>query len=138
MTANDGVQEITVTAQRDGYTLKPGLPAPSAAIADFLQCTATCSGQNLYVTSTSDSHGPTNPHTRGLAVDLTTSNPKTVMQCSPSCGAEYELNEYTDPSPNSTGGHLHFQLVPGLGGATGPYYSFPLPQPRLPIFPEDY
>ena len=105
-----------------GYKLKTGVPPPSSEIDQLLNCTASCANENLRVTSTSDSHGPNNPHTRGLAVDVTTKNPTIVMQCAANCGAVFQLNEYSAPSLNATGGHLHFQLVPGRGGITGPYY----------------
>ncbi|MBS0193733.1 MAG: RHS repeat-associated core domain-containing protein, partial [Proteobacteria bacterium] len=103
-------------------TYKAGIPPPSAAVSKMLTCTANCTGSNLRVTETSGSHKPTDPHSRGLAADVTTKDPTKVMQCAANCGAKYQQNEYSHRSPNATGGHVHLQLVPGRGGATGPYF----------------
>jgi RHS repeat-associated protein len=106
---------------------KAGVPAPSAQVSALLTCTANCMGTTLRVTATSDSHAATNPHTLGNAVDMTTNQPAAVMQCAANCGAVYQQDEYAHPSANATGGHVHLQLVPGRGGATGPYYPLPIP-----------
>jgi RHS repeat-associated protein len=115
----------TTTQQKSGLIYKHGVPPGSPAVHKMLVCTAKCMGQTIRVTSTSEStpvHGPTDVHTRGLAADVTTSEPKVLMQCAANCGAVFQLNEYAHPSQNATGGHVHVQLTPGRHGATGPYY----------------
>jgi RHS repeat-associated protein len=101
---------------------KKGIPPPSMQVNNFMHCESACmGGANFHATSTSDSHKPSDPHSQGNAVDgKINGSASQVMACGASCGAQYEQNEYTNPSPNSTGGHYHFQLVPGKGGATGP------------------
>jgi len=102
---------------------KTGVPAPSAAVGGLMFCVSACMGGTQFrATSTSDSHGPTDPHSLGLAVDFTMpgSAPQ-IMQCGANCGATYQQNEYANPSPNATGGHYHFQLVPGRRGTVGPF-----------------
>ena len=103
---------------------KVGVPEASTAIANFMACTSACMGTTFRATSTSDSHTLLDPHSRGLAVDGTMlGNPAQIMQCAANCGAVYQQNEYSHPSPNATAGHYHFQLVPGKHGAQGPYYA---------------
>jgi len=100
---------------------KSGVPPASPQIYNFMLCVSACAGSPFRATSTSDSHPPNDPHSRGQAVDGTIPGvPGQVMQCGRNCGAMYEQNEYLNPSANATAGHYHFQLVPGRGGATGP------------------
>jgi RHS repeat-associated protein len=101
---------------------KAGVPPASPAINNFMMCVSGCMGGNPFrATSTSDSHPPGDPHSRGLAVDGTIpGTPGQIMQCGANCGALFQQNEFQNPSPNATGGHFHFQLVPGRGGALGP------------------
>lgn len=106
-------------------TFKAGVPPPTPNVESMLQCTADCTGGNLRVTSTSDSHKPTDVHTRGVAADVSTPDPKKVMMCSAQCGSLYQQNEYTNPSKNATGPHVHLQLVPGRNGSIGPYRMTP-------------
>ena len=116
--------------QSGTYHLKQGVPEPSPAVANLLQCTANCTGQDIRVTETSGNHKDTDPHTRGLAVDITTPYPAATMQCAAHCGAAYQQNEYSNPSPNATGGHVHLQIPPGRGGATGPYHKDDVDDPN--------
>jgi len=79
---------------------------------------------NFIVTETSGGHAPGNPRSDGQAFDAW-ADPAyraAIMQAAANCGAVYQQDEYANPSKNSTAGHLHFQLRPGLGGATGPYF----------------
>lgn len=103
------------------YTLKPGIPAPSAGLDALLKCIEAKTGINLVVTSTSEPpplspHGPNDPHRRngGLAVDVRyPSDPAAVMNVAACCGARNALDEKKHPSKNATAPHLHLQLVPG-------------------------
>ena len=118
---------------------KADVPQPSQRVGDMLICIARCTGHDLRVTATSNDHKLPDPHARKLAADVTTNEPEKVMQCAANCGARYQQNEYRHPSPNATGGHVHLQLVPGRGGATGPYFpsvptaSTPTPAPSQSI-----
>ena len=101
------------------------VPQPSQAVGDFLNCLGECAGQTLTVTATTNGHPGDNPHSRGEAVDVLVPRPEDrarVMQCGANCGAPFQIDEYAHPSPGSTGGHEHFNMVPGRGGATGPYH----------------
>lgn len=118
-------------ANIQGIPLKPGVPAPSAALTEMLQCIQSqCPDIIDRITPTTDSHPITDPHGRNLAVDVTTKSPEQVMQCAANCGAAYQQNEYDHPSPHATAPHVHLQLVPGRGGAVGPYFAPPRPKPR--------
>ena len=102
------------------YTLKPGVPPPSAAVAALLDCIEALSGVPLVVTSTSDSHSATDPHTRGLAADIRyPSDPAAVLNAAKCCGAQYAQDEKKHPSANATAPHIHVQLVPGKRGGHG-------------------
>jgi RHS repeat-associated protein len=102
------------------YTLKPGVPPPSAAVAALLDCIEALSGVPLVVTSTSDSHSATDPHTRGLAADIRyPSDPAAVLNAAECCGAQYAQDEKKHPSANATAPHIHVQLVPGKRGGHG-------------------
>jgi RHS repeat-associated protein len=102
------------------YTLKPGVPPPSAAVAALLDCIEALSGVPLVVTSTSDSHSATDPHTRGLAADIRyPSDPAAVLNAASCCGAQYAQDEKKHPSANATAPHIHVQLVPGKRGGHG-------------------
>ncbi len=116
------VPPCTPSSNSGNVTYKPGVPPASPAVQNFMQCVSGCMGGTPFrATSTSDSHSPTDPHSRGLAVDGTMSgSPGQIMQCGANCGAKYQQNEYKNPSPNATAGHYHFQLVPGKNGAVGP------------------
>jgi RHS repeat-associated protein len=120
--APNGLPQCASTNAAGSVTYKAGVPPASPAINSFMFCVSGCMGGNpFHATSTSDSHPPSDPHSRGLAVDGTIPGaPGQIMQCGANCGALFQQNEFQNPSPNSTGGHYHFQLVPGRGGARGP------------------
>ncbi len=100
---------------------KAGVPSASPAISDLTICISACVGGPCRVTSTSDNHPLNDPHSRGQAVDGTIpGNAGKILQCGANCGAVFQQNEYQYPSPHATGGHYHFQIVPGRRGATGP------------------
>lgn len=117
-----------------GIPVKPGIPMPGGDAARMLQCMAQAGpGIINQVTGTSDyvkGRAPDNPHYTLQALDAKTSNPVAAMILGAMCGAQYQQNEYTNPSPGATGPHVHLQTRPGLGGATGPYYPPPRPIPR--------
>lgn len=115
----------TPPAAKGNVTYKFGVPTASPAVANFMTCTSACMGGVTFrASSTSEAHSPTDPHTRGLAVDgEIAGSVGQIFQCAANCGAVFQLNEYTNPSPHATAGHYHFQLVPGKNGASGPYYA---------------
>ena len=118
----NGLPQCAPTSAAGSVVYKAGVPPASPAINNFMLCVSGCMGGNPFrATSTSDSHPPGDPHSRGLAVDGTIPGmPGQIMQCGANCGALFQQNEFQNPSPNATGGHFHFQLVPGRGGALGP------------------
>jgi RHS repeat-associated protein len=102
------------------YSVKPGVPAPSAAIDSLLRCIEARSKVSLFVTSTTDSHPSGTPHGRGVAVDIRyPSHPDVVLCAAAQCGAGYALDEAVHPSANATGPHLHIQLPRGRNGGRG-------------------
>ena len=110
----------------EGLEYKDDVPRAEPELEAMLLCTASCTGEQLRVTSTHEAipqHPQGTPHRRGLAADVTTPIPEQVMRCGASCGAVFQLNEYALPSSHATGGHVHLQTVPGRGGATGPYHA---------------
>jgi len=119
---SNNLPQCPPTNANGSVVYKSGVPPASPQIDNLMLCVSSCMGGGPFrATSTSDSHPPNDPHTRGLAVDGTIpGSPSQVMQCGANCGAVYEQNEYLHPSPNATAGHYHFQLVPGRGGALGP------------------
>jgi hypothetical protein len=114
-------------------TYKNTAAPPSDPVDYMLNCMTQYYGGPIRVSSTSDSHGPNDVHSQGLAADVTGDDPKSLMQAGANCGAAYQQDEYTHPSPNATGPHVHLQLRPGRSGATGPYY----PLPNLTPWPTD-
>ena len=135
----DGVQLAQAPVQDDmpiSSTIKENVPQPRGQARELLQCMERyCPAGTIgRVTSTSDSHGPGNPHTDHQAIDITTDRRRQAMICGANCGAKFQLDEYAHPSRKSSGPHIHLQTRPGRGGATGPYFPPPPPAPR----PEDY
>lgn len=110
-------------------TYQPGVDPPSDAVGNMLSCMAQYYGSQITVTSTSEPSAahplPSDPHNQKLAADVKGDDPEKLMQAGANCGAVYQQNEYTHPSPNSTGAHVHLQLRPGRNGAAGPYYPLP-------------
>jgi RHS repeat-associated protein len=124
------------------YELKPGVAKPSPAIEDLLTYVEKSTGLTLRVTETSGRHDPTNPHTKGSAVDFTYSGPNykkydpvksgRILSAASEYGIGYGLDEYIHPSRGSTGSHIHLQIPPGRQGGRGD-----LP-PRRRLRPQDY
>jgi len=108
---------------------------PSAALGKLLNCIGRCYGQPLMINSTSESdpavgHVANTPHGRGEAADIAyPTNPDSLLCCASDCGAGKAIDEKKNPSPLSTGPHIHIQLFPGPGGNRGD-----LP-PGLPLSP---
>jgi RHS repeat-associated protein len=103
------------------FTTKPGVPWPNLRLQALLDCIEFKTGLSLVVTSTTEPpplspHGPNDPHRRdgGLAVDIRyPSDPGAVLCAAANCGAQFARDEKVNPSSNSTGDHIHLQLVPG-------------------------
>jgi RHS repeat-associated protein len=110
------------------YTLKKGgkhppLP-PSPEIDALLKCIEGKTGLQLTVTSTSEDipeHAPGTPHRRGVAVDVRYSpgNADKILCAAGGCGAGFALDEAKNPSPKSTGDHIHLQIPPSPTGRHG-------------------
>ena len=99
---------------------KPGVPPAGPKIAGLLTCMENCYGQQLVVTSTTDSHPGNNPHARGEAADIRyPSDPKKVLCCASQCGAGFALDEKRHPSSKSTAAHIHVQTGKGASGGPG-------------------
>jgi len=103
---------------------KPGVPLPPPGqLWAFISCTRACLGARIVVTSTTErtaTHLPGTPHGDGQAFDFRYSqDPDAALCCAKQCGAQFGLNEYANPSPAATAGHIHVQLVPGKRGGSG-------------------
>lgn len=74
----------------------------------------------LTVTSGRDSHGPTDPHTRGHALDCRTSNLSAeqvkILQdvCKRTLGSDFTVLHETSDTPGATAAHLHIQVRKGV------------------------
>lgn len=109
------------------FTVKPGVPYPSLQIQALLECIEFKTLLPLQVTSTTDSHDPEDPRSRGLAVDLHYDNPMatdSILCAAAGCGAGFAQDEAKNPSPNATGPHIHLQIPPGRNGGRG---DLPIP-----------
>jgi RHS repeat-associated protein len=111
------------------YTVQPGLPPPSSAIANLLNCIEAKTGDPLVVTSTSEPirpHPPGTPHRAGTAVDIRyPTNPDKILCAAAECGANFGLDEKKHPSPQATGPHIHLQIPPGKRGGRGDLPKLP-------------
>ena len=97
-----------------------GIAPAAPALQDMMSCISGKMGAPFTASSTSGGHGPNNPHTLGQAVDgKVAGDASKVLQSGLDCGAVMVQDEYKYPSAQATGGHYHFQTVPGLGGYTG-------------------
>ena len=105
------------------YILKPGIPAPTGALAALLTCAENCLGSILTITSTSEpipQHPKNSPHGRGEAADMRSpSNVSKLLCCLSQCGAGFALDEAAHPSAHATGPHVHAQTGPGRNGGHG-------------------
>jgi RHS repeat-associated protein len=104
------------------FRVKPGVPYPSLQIQALLDCIEFRTLLPLLVTSTTDSHDPKDPHSKGLAVDLHYDNPmatQSILCAASRCGAGFAQDEATNPSPKATGPHIHLQIPPGKNGGRG-------------------
>ena len=88
----------------------------------FTNCVQRCNPTVLTITATTNDH-TTGSHVTGKAIDFTTpdggAGASKALCCALECGAKFVQDEYHYPSRNATGGHIHAQLDPGQGGATG-------------------
>ncbi len=104
----------------------PGnVPYPSTVNPElflYLHCVQKCNPDAITVSATTNGHTE-GAHVAGQAADFTVPNgvagAEKAACCALQCQAQYVQDEYHYPSPHSTGGHIHGQLVPGKGGATG-------------------
>jgi RHS repeat-associated protein len=98
----------------------PGTVSPS--LLAFINCVQNCFKLPLIVTATTNGH-TTGAHARGTGIDFVLSNgaagANDALCCALGCGAAFVQDEYHYPSPHATGPHIHAQLDPGKGGATG-------------------
>jgi RHS repeat-associated protein len=91
-------------------------PLPSTSPGgQLLECTTTCVGHALTVTSTDEAtpaHPGDNPHMRQEAADIRTGTSQEtakVLQCASNCGATWAQDEYKHLSKRGTGGHVHIE-----------------------------
>ncbi len=111
---------------------KKGVPPATGDLKKVLQCTQSCVGKQLTVTSTNEplpngKHGPDTPHGKGEAADLRVNKggEGKVLQCAANCGAKFGLDERAHPSGPGVLPHVHIQTVPGTHGGRGD-----LPEPE--------
>jgi RHS repeat-associated protein len=104
------------------FTVKPGVPYPSLEIQALVECIEFKTHLHLLINSTTDSHDPNTPHTNGVAVDLHYDNEMatdSILCAAAGCGAGYGRDEKKNPSPKSTGPHIHLQIPRGTNGGRG-------------------
>jgi RHS repeat-associated protein len=76
------------------------------------------------ITATTNFHKE-GPHSRGMGVDIAIPGGKENAEHATCCALKYTSkhayvqDEYHYPSTGSSGGHIHIQLTPGIGRATG-------------------
>jgi hypothetical protein len=88
-----------------------------------MKCTDDCTGEDQYVTATTNGRHHDPGHAAGTTVDLSPigTPSKKVFCCAGNCGAPYGLDERKLKTSLGEGAHYHFQLVPPLH-----------PDPRFP------
>ncbi|HET9644259.1 MAG TPA: RHS repeat-associated core domain-containing protein, partial [Burkholderiaceae bacterium] len=111
-----------------GFRWKPGGPhVPNPASVNpnlwlFTNCVQRCYPDVITITATTNGHS-SGAHAAGQAIDFIMpgggAGANKALCCALECGAKFVQDEYHYPSRNSTGGHIHAQLIPGQGGATG-------------------
>jgi RHS repeat-associated protein len=87
----------------------------------FAECVEKCSGFELTVTGGSEKGGHTkgSKHYSGEACDFgKASNPKFTLDIAKKCFSECAKKTYYGQEEGKLP-HFHFQIVPGIGGATG-------------------
>jgi uncharacterized protein RhaS with RHS repeats len=99
-------------------------PDMNKALIDLEKCLK----HDINITCGNDSHGPNDPHMKGLAVDFTYNrnpwlNRDALIKCfnsafpSTSYGQQEWNNDNPNPKPNEY--HYHLQYTPGRGGISG-------------------
>lgn len=103
----------------------PKVPYPSTIKPElfvYMHCVQSCNPDPVTITATTNGH-TTGAHVSGDGVDFTlptgSAGANKAMCCVLQCKAKYAQDEYHYPSPHSTGGHIHSQLIPTTVGATG-------------------
>ncbi len=111
-----------------GYK-NPKVPPAQGFLLALLNCIESKYGSSFTVNSTTDSHPPGDPHTKGRAADIAYPNDPGKFLCAASlCGATMAIDEMIHPSPKSTGPHIHVQIGCGKG-APGTCWRGDLPEP---------
>lgn len=99
------------------YTMKPGVPAPSAALDALLKCMEGHLGVPVVVTSTTNGKHQDPAHAAGTSVDIRPPagvSASSVFCAAGQCGAPFGLNEGAGGGSfkYTQGLNYHIQLVP--------------------------
>jgi RHS repeat-associated protein len=99
------------------YTMKPGVPAPSAALDALLKCMEGHLGIQIVVTSTTNGKHQDPGHAAGTSVDIRPPagvSANSVFCAAGQCGAPFGLNEGAGGQTfqNTQGYNYHLQLFP--------------------------
>jgi RHS repeat-associated protein len=99
------------------YTMKPGVPAPSAALDTLLKCMEGHLGIQIVVTSTTNGKHQDPGHAAGTSVDIRPPagvSANSVFCAAGQCGAPFGLNEGAGGQTfqNTQGYNYHLQLFP--------------------------
>jgi len=113
------------------YEVAPGIQRPTGPLNNLLTCTESCLGVSFTVTSSYRPGPNQGAHGTGEAADARYRGPGTgnfsaekFLCCAARCGAGYGQDEFNNPSPGSTGPHLHIQIPGGTRGGRG---DLPMP-----------
>jgi len=123
------------------WEVKPKVPQPSPDMTALLDYLENTTGIDLRVTSTTDSHSKSDPHSRGEAVDVSygrkydPEKSKEILTAAGDYGAQFAQDEYVHPSAHRNGPHIHIQMPPGRNGGSGDLPKKPK-QPKKPNGPK--
>jgi RHS repeat-associated protein len=99
------------------YQLGDKVPPLNPRLDRFMKCMDKCTGDDQYITATTNGRHSDPGHAAGTTVDLRPigTPSKKVFCCAGNCGASFGLDERKIHTPKGDGGlHYHLQLVPPL------------------------
>jgi len=123
-----GLRIKTGDVQAEGATIDPKTLQLAQAVQSSIQGFNYFSGFNDRF---HQENAPSSTHTKGRAFDFTLMKPPTteegqqIVKNLMAMGAVKAIDEYNNPSRNSTGGHIHVQAFAKGGISEGPTSGYP-------------